>query len=126
MARIVSIGWPAVLLVLMLASSPTLDHFFNSPDMGYQLSLGRLVRLGQFPFVDMVQHYGPLVALTSAAGQWVHDSVVPEVVICSLGYCLAMSCIFWVVMRGGGAAGMGDVGWPGRFAGRMVCAGKVL
>ena len=115
MVRTVSIGWSAVLLVLMLASSPTLDHFLNSPDMGYQLSLGRLVLLGQFPFVDMVQHYGPLVALTSAAGQWVHDSVVPEVVICSLGYCLAMTCVFQVVMRGA-AARPGWAMWVGLAA----------
>ena len=97
MARIVAIGWPIVLLGLMLASAPTLDHFLDSPDMGYQLSLGRLSLLGQFPFVDMYQAYGPLVTLTSAAGQWLHNSVVPEVVICSLGYCLALTCVYRVV-----------------------------
>ena len=99
MARVVLIGWPAVLLALTLASAPTLDYFLNSPDLGYQVSLGHLMLSGKFPFVNMFQHYGPLVTITSAAGQWIHDSVAPEVVICSLGYCLAMTCIFYVVVR---------------------------
>lgn len=100
MTRMVAIAWPCVLLALMLVSAPTLGHFLNSPDMGYQLSLGRQVLLGKFPFVDMIQAYGPLVTLTSAAAQWVHQSVVPETVICSFGYCLAISCIAYVVVRG--------------------------
>ncbi len=98
-ARAVSIAWPILLLLLMLASAPPLEHFLDSPDMGYQLSLGRLTLLGKFPFVDMLQQYGPLVTLTSAAGQWVHDSVLPEVLICSLGYCVALTCIYGMVAR---------------------------
>jgi hypothetical protein len=106
MIRIISYGWPLVLLILMLASVPTLDHFINSPDMGYQLSLGRLMLLGKFPFVDMFQHYGPLVVFTSAAGQWIHHSTLPETIICAMGYCLAMVCIFRVVQRGAARPGL--------------------
>lgn len=103
MMRFVSLGWFLVLLVVMAASAPTLEYFLYSPDMGYQLSLGYLVRSGRFPFVDMLQHYGPLVSFTSAAGQWVHRSVVPEVAICCLGYSLALFCIYCAVMRGSAA-----------------------
>jgi hypothetical protein len=103
MNRIISIGWSIVLLILMIASAPTLDYFLNSPDMGYQLSLGSIMLSGKFPFVDMLQHYGPLVTFTSAAGQWMHGSVVPEVLICSLGYCVAITCIYYVIARGGNA-----------------------
>jgi|GEM_PF-1894536 len=103
MTRIISIGWLLVLMVLILASAPTLDYFLNSPDMGYQLSLGSIMLAGKFPFVDMLQHYGPLVTFTSAAGQWVHSSVIPEVFICSFGYSLAIACIFYVIVRVGSA-----------------------
>jgi len=94
MVRTFSFVWLATLVVLMLASVPELSHYIAHPDSGYQLSLGWLTLCGQFPFVDVLQHYGPLVTFTSAAAQTVHPSAISEAVTCALGYALALYCLF--------------------------------
>jgi hypothetical protein len=94
MPRTVSLGWLVSVAFLMLATVPPLEHYLRNPDSGFQLSLGWLAIAGDFPFVDMLQHYGPLVTFTSAAGLAIHPSVLPEVILCSLGYALAIYCLF--------------------------------
>ncbi|MEM8805939.1 MAG: NAD-dependent epimerase/dehydratase family protein, partial [Cyanobacteria bacterium P01_G01_bin.38] len=36
---------------------PTLESFLENADHGYQLSMGKQVLLGKFPFVDFFFHY---------------------------------------------------------------------
>ena len=94
MARAFSAAWLAILVVLMLASVPELSQYLAHPDPGYQLSLGWLTRCGQFPFIDVLQHYGPLVTFTSAAAQAIHPAVISEAITCALGYAVALYCLF--------------------------------
>src|SRR5262249_47278728 len=63
-------------------------------DPSFQLSIGQQVVLGKRLFVDVFFHYGPLVAYTSALGLAVHDSLVPETVICALGYAASIALLF--------------------------------
>jgi hypothetical protein len=71
---------------LLLMQAPDLIFYLESADHGYQLSLGRLTTLGSFPFVDLFFYYGPYTALTSAFGLLIRNSLVPETIICALGY----------------------------------------
>lgn len=68
---------------------PSFDSFFSNTDHGFQLSLGRQVLLGKFPYIDLFFYYGPLAAYTSAAGFLITDGPLAEIVICCTGYALA-------------------------------------
>lgn len=101
-------SWPAVFLVAwawLLAGAPDLDrHYQLGADHGYQLSLGQQILMGQRPFVDLFWHYGPLTAITSAAGLAVHRSLVPETLICAAGYAAALTIVFQIARRRAGLA----------------------
>lgn len=81
---------------VMLWTAPGLDYYLGNSDHGYQLSMGKEMLLGKFPFVDLFFHYGPLTALTSAFGLWLSNSLIPETVICALGYATALALIYFL------------------------------
>jgi hypothetical protein len=87
----------AVVMLCLLWRAPGLEFYYHSPDHGYQLSLGRQITLGKFPFVDMFFHYGPLTALTSAIGIWLSGSLLGETLICVIGYTAALFLVFALV-----------------------------
>ena len=80
----------------LLWTAPGLNRYLVNADHGYQLSMGKQVLLGKFPFVDLFFHYGPLTAFTSAFGLWISDSLIPETVICALGYATALLLIHYL------------------------------
>lgn len=80
-------------LCLLLWKAPRLDFYLDSADHGYQLSLGKQILLDRFPFIDLFFHYGPLTAFTSAFGLWISDSLIPETIICAIGYAAAIFLI---------------------------------
>jgi len=90
--------WPYMVFFVILSAllwrAPGLDFYLGSSDHGFQLSLGRQIVLGKFPFVDFFPHYGPLVAFTSGLGIWIWDSLIAETVICATGYALAIFLIY--------------------------------
>ena len=92
--------WLALLLTI-LATAPELQTYLESSDMGYQLSLGQQVLAGKTPGVNLLMFYGPLVAYTSALGLWLGGSLIGEVVICALGYSLALWLMWLIVARHG-------------------------
>lgn len=94
-------------LLLLLWRSPCLGFYLNSADHGYQLSLGRQVLMGKFPFVDLFFHYGPLTAFSSAFGLWISNSLIPETVICAIGYAIAFFLIHYLVK----SYGLALAGW---------------
>src|SRR5262245_19485345 len=80
--------------VLMQGAPDLAWYVVYGNDPSFQLSIGQQVVLGQRLFVDVFLHYGPLVAYTSALGLAVHDSLVPETVICALGYAASIALVF--------------------------------
>lgn len=82
--------------LVLLWRAPSLEFYLGSADHGYQLSLGRQILLGKFPFVSLFFHYGPLTAFTSAFGLWVADSLISETIICALGYATAIFLIHYL------------------------------
>jgi hypothetical protein len=82
--------------LLLLWCAPGLGRYLNAPDPGYQLSLGKQIVLGRFPFVDLFFSYGPLVGLTSAFGLRVSDTLIPEILICSLGYASSLLIVHYL------------------------------
>jgi hypothetical protein len=92
--------------VLLLWMAPPLTSYLTNPDHGYQLSLGRLITLGAFPFVDLIFHYGPMVALTSAWALWCSGGLLGETIVCATGYAAALGCLAEVARaRAGRIAG---------------------
>ncbi|NEP60880.1 MAG: hypothetical protein F6K31_28505 [Symploca sp. SIO2G7] len=85
--------------VLLLLKAPELSFYLESADHGYQLSLGRQVVLGKFPYVDQFFHYGPLTAFTSAIGIWLWDSLISETLICAFGYACSIFLIHYLTKR---------------------------
>lgn len=77
-------------LLLLLWKAPRLEFYLTSADHGYQLSLGKQILFDRFPFIDQFFHYGPLTAFTSAFGLWISDSLIPETIICAIGYAAAI------------------------------------
>ena len=97
-------GWHTLLLFLLpflylLWRCPSFDSFFSNTDHGFQLSLGRQVLLGKFPYVDLFFYYGPLAAYTSALGFLITDGPLAEVLICCTGYALATGCAALAIRR---------------------------
>jgi hypothetical protein len=85
----------------LLFQAPSLSTFLLSPDPGVQLALGSQVLNDKYPFIDNIFHYGPLVAYTTALGQCVANNLIPEVIICSLGYAVSI-CFMFFIVRGYG------------------------
>ncbi len=83
----------------LLSRAPSVSSFLISPDSGYQLGLGSQILHGKYPYGDLIFHYGPLVAYISALGQWLSGNVIAEVILCSLGYTLALCLIFFITLR---------------------------
>ena len=75
-----------LVLLVLLWRAPSLGFLLANPDHGYQLSLGRQILLGAFPYVDLMFHYGPLVAFTSAFNLGFLGGVMGETLVCALGY----------------------------------------
>ena len=96
----------ALLSGVMFSGARDLEHYISHSDLGYQLSLGRHLLLGKKPFVDFFFLYGPLTGYTSALGLWLTNGVIGEVVICSLGYALSVSCLYYAVSRAWGRASL--------------------
>jgi hypothetical protein len=106
--------WPPVLpaivvftlaLVTILLGAPDVDCQVNfGNDHGRQLSLGRQILLGKRLFVDLFPDYGPLPAYVSAAGLLIHNSLIPETIICAMGYAAAIGLLFAVTQREVGLA----------------------
>jgi hypothetical protein len=96
----------ALLSGVMFSGARDLEHYISHSDLGYQLSLGRQLLLGKKPFVDFFFLYGPLTGYTSALGLWLTNGVIGEVVICSLGYALSVSCLYYAVSRAWGRASL--------------------
>jgi hypothetical protein len=82
------LAWLALLWV-----APPLEGYLLNSDHGYQLSLARLIQLGAFPYVDLVFHYGPMVAWSSALALWLSGSLIGETVLCATGYAVAVACL---------------------------------
>jgi 4-amino-4-deoxy-L-arabinose transferase-like glycosyltransferase len=85
--------------IVLLWRAPTLASFLQNSDHGYQLSMGKQILLGKFPFVDLFFHYGPLTAFTSAFGLWISDSLIPEIIICAIGYAAAIFLIYFLTRQ---------------------------
>ena len=79
--------------VLLLWLAPPLSSYLINSDHGYQLSLGALIGRGAFPYVDLVFHYGPMVAWSSALALWGSGSLLGETVLCAVGYAAAIGCL---------------------------------
>ncbi|HXH85822.1 MAG TPA: hypothetical protein VNI35_03305, partial [Nitrospira sp.] len=92
----------SVILVVLLVCSPPLEFYLKSSDHGMQLALGRQVLFGRQPFLGTWLFYGPLVAYSSAAGLWLGHGLVPETVICSVGYAVALLVVYTLVARSAG------------------------
>lgn len=84
---------------LLLWTSPLIDSYYRNPDHGYQLSLGRQIFFGKFPFVGSFLYYGPMVALTSWFGLLFSHSLIPETILCSAGYALSIALVFAFVRK---------------------------
>jgi hypothetical protein len=89
----------SILFLLIFWRCPTIEFYTRSADHGYQLSLGKLIFMGKMHFVDLFSHYGPLAAYSSAIGLWIHNSLISETVLCSLGYAIAIFLVFYLVKR---------------------------
>lgn len=85
-----------IIFLAILWMSPGIEFYLGSPDHGYQLSLGKQIVLGKFPFVDLFFHYGPLTAFSSAFGLGISDSLISETIICALGYTVAIFMIYYL------------------------------
>lgn len=62
--------------------------------------------------MDLFFHYGPLAAIVSMLGLCVHDSLLPETLICAAGYALALTLAIAIARRlvsGAAAVGVGGV-----------------
>ena len=81
-------------MALLLWSAPGIGHYLSAYDPNFQLCLGRQVLFDKFPCVGLFTYYGPMVAFTSAAGLALWNCVVPEVVICAIGYSAALTLVF--------------------------------
>lgn len=95
---------PAIVFLLalgwILVGVPDLDSYYRQGSGHcYQLSLGQQLLLGKRPYVDLFWHYGPLAAYTSAAGLAIHNSLLPETLICAAGYAVALTLIFQIARR---------------------------
>jgi len=88
-----------LVLVALLWTSPGVDFYLASPDHGYQLALATLVLQGAQPFVDVMFHYGPLVAGVSAVAQSVAPGLIGETVVCAAGYSAAIALLFSMASR---------------------------
>lgn len=78
--------WLGVIIVVLLGKAPSLYFFLSDVDFGIRFGLARQVLLGKTPHIDLWTLAGPLWPYTTALGLWIHDSLVPETLICSLGY----------------------------------------
>ncbi len=96
-------GIPSLLFLAifmcLVIQAPGVSAYLISPDSGYQLGLGSQVMLGKLPYIDLVFHYGPLVAYTSALCQWLTGNLVAEIFMCSLGYAASLCLVFLLVRR---------------------------
>ncbi|MES9903750.1 MAG: hypothetical protein ABW168_13880 [Sedimenticola sp.] len=86
-------------LFVILWRSPLVETYISSSDLGYQLSLGRLVFHGQHPYSDVLLFYGPLTAYSSALAIGIWDSLVSEVLICTIGYAAALAFVSAITRR---------------------------
>jgi hypothetical protein len=89
----------AASFLALLWRAPQLSLYLTSADQGYQLGLGSQVLHGKYPFVGTIFHYGPMVALTSAAGQLISPGLLPEVLICALGYTISLGLMYALLRR---------------------------
>lgn len=121
-----SVAWFGVLLVLLLGKAPSLAFFLRDVDFGIRLGAGRQVLLGKTPHIDLFYVAGPLWAYTPALGLWIHDSPIPEILICSAGYGLSLFLVSYLVASNlrfgripdilvGMAAGLVGLMYLGRF-----------
>jgi hypothetical protein len=78
-----------------LARVPTVSRLLINPDHGYMLALGAELLRGHWPSVHVLSHYGPLVAVLSAATQWSTGDLRGEAVLCAAGWALAA----WLLYR---------------------------
>ena len=99
-------------LALLLWMAPPLSSYLANSDHGYQLSLARLITLGAFPYVDLIFHYGPLVAWTSALALWWSGGLIGETVVCAAGYAAALACL--------ASAARARIGWIAGWAVPLV------
>jgi len=97
-----ALGLFLTLFIGLSSQAPSLSTFLSSPDSGYQLGLGSQVLHGKYPYIDLIFHYGPLVAYTSAFGQWLTGNIVSEAILCALGYAASICLLFFMVRRQGG------------------------
>src|SRR5271166_1139721 len=100
------IGFAASNAMVLVASTvyllwrfPPPTFFLSSLDHGYQLAMGTAVVDGRLPGIDYFTLYGPFVGLTSGLGLAVTGSLTGEIVICAVGYALAICCASSVVRR---------------------------
>jgi len=95
--RAVVLGAFGAFFLFLMLHAPGLDFYLSSPDHGHQLSLGRQVLLGKFPFIDLFFKYGPLTAVTSALGIWAWDCLIPETILCAAGYAVTLAIVFCLI-----------------------------
>lgn len=69
----------------LLWSAPAVVEYLEE-NHGWALAGARQVTFGRFPFADLICAWGPLAFLTSASGLWIHNSLVPETIICAAGF----------------------------------------
>lgn len=86
-------------VVYLLWRFPTPAFFLTSLDHGYQLAMGVAVADGRLPGIDYFTLYGPFVGLTSGLGLAATHSLAGEIIICAVGYALAICCASSVVRR---------------------------
>ena len=107
-----------LVLLVLLWRAPSLGFLLANPDHGYQLSLGRQILLGAFPYVDLMFHYGPLVAFTSAFNLGFLGGVMGETLVCALGYAIA----FLLLARVARCRISGAAGWLVPLVGMLLIA----
>ncbi|NIS86617.1 MAG: hypothetical protein GWN10_16510, partial [Nitrospinaceae bacterium] len=100
--------------------APSLTTFLLSPAHNIQIAYGKQALLGKVPYLDLIHFYGPLQIYTSAFGLWLSDTVIPEILICALGYAASLYLIFHLVEKEstwfhGAAAALAGYAFLSRF-----------
>ncbi|MEK7793434.1 MAG: hypothetical protein AAB353_02840 [Candidatus Hydrogenedentota bacterium] len=89
--------WLGFIILVLLGKAPSLYFFLSDVDFGIRFGLARQVMLGKTPFIDLWYLGGPLWAYAPALGLWVDDSLIPETLICSVGYGISLFLISLLV-----------------------------
>lgn len=87
------IGFLIIPFIILIWFSPPLTLYLTDPSTGFQLAMGRLILLGEFPAVDYFTGTNLMPGFISALGISSTHSLIGEILICSGGYAFSIYLI---------------------------------